>query len=165
MKRVNLVFLHLFVLLLVVAPLLVGCSDDEETDDKTPAGTTTAPKPTEGAFELTGTIDEAGSTSVQPLAEMMASAFEKVHPKVKVMISGGGSSAGVKACANGTVDIGAASRDIKITESGLIPYAIARDAVAIAVHTDNPVILREKRHRIPLAGICGRSEGPDPRRG
>jgi len=89
--------------------------------------------------ELSGTINEAGSTSVQPLAEKLANAFMQEHPKVTVNISGGGSSAGVKAVAAGTVEIGAASRDIKLTENDIIPIAIARDGVAVAVHPSNPV--------------------------
>jgi phosphate transport system substrate-binding protein len=76
---------------------------------------------------------------VQPLAEKMAHAFMQIHPRVKVNISGGGSSAGVRACAAGTVDIGAASRDIRIAEPDLIPHAIARDAVVMVVHSSNPV--------------------------
>ncbi len=117
------------VLLLALVPLLAGCAGEEEG---TP-GTTATP------FVLSGTIDEAGSTSVQPLAEMLAYEFERIHPEVTINISGGGSSAGVKSCTSGVVDIGAASRDLKITETDLIPYAIARDAVAIAVHSGNPI--------------------------
>lgn len=89
--------------------------------------------------ELSGTINEAGSTSVQPLAELMAAAFTKQNPRVTVNISGGGSSAGVKAAAAGTVDIGAASRDIKIGEADIIPICIARDGVAIVVNQANSI--------------------------
>lgn len=99
-----------------------------------------APAPAPAAtqsIELSGTINEAGSTSVQPLAELMATAFTKKHPKVTINISGGGSSAGVKATAAGTVILGAASRDIKISEADLIPICIARDGVAIVVNEAN----------------------------
>jgi phosphate transport system substrate-binding protein len=37
------------------------------------------------------------------------------------------------------VDIGATSRELKISEADLISYPIARDGVAIIVHKDNPV--------------------------
>lgn len=131
MKRTWAVVGLMCILLLGLAPLLAACGDDDNgakgsNDNETNAA-------------LSGTIDVAGSTSVQPLAEMMAKAFMDRHPGVRVNISGGGSSAGVRASAQGTVDLGAASRDIKITEQDLIPYAIARDAVAIAVHSSNPV--------------------------
>ena len=117
------------ILALRLVPLLTGCGGEE--------GAT--PTPTGSAFVLTGTVDEAGSTSVQPLAEILAHDFEQIHPQVTLNISGGGSSTGVQSCALGIVDMGAASRDIKITEPDLIPYAIARDAVAIAVNSSNPV--------------------------
>jgi len=111
--------------LLLAVMILAGCA---------PAS---APIATPQAGELSGTINEAGSTSVQPLAELMATAFTAKYPKVTVNISGGGSSAGVKAIAAGTVDLGAASRDIKITEPDVIPVCIARDGVAIVVNEAN----------------------------
>jgi phosphate transport system substrate-binding protein len=133
MKKSKAIITISLVCLLILTPiaLLVGCGGEDEATS-TPSGTSTP-------FVLKGTIDEAGSTSVQPLAEMLAHEFEKLHSGVTVNISGGGSSAGVKSCASGVVDIGAASRDIKITETDLIPYAISRDAVAIAVHSSNPI--------------------------
>lgn len=92
-----------------------------------------------GGAELSGIIQEAGSTSVLPLAEELAKEFMKLHPKVRIETGGGGSGAGVTQCAAGTVDLGAASRDIKLDETDLIPYPIARDAVAIVVHPSNPL--------------------------
>lgn len=89
--------------------------------------------------ELSGKITEAGSTSVLPLAEQFALAFMQKYPKVTVTYTGGGSTAGVKQCAEGTVDIGAASRDLKMSEADLVSYPIARDGVAIIVNTANPV--------------------------
>ena len=118
-------------LLLAVVPLVAGCGED--------TGASSTGEPTTAPFVLSGTVDEAGSTSVQPLAEMLAHEFMGIHPDATINISGGGSSTGVKSCASGIVDMGAASRDVKITEQDLIPYAIARDAVAVAVHSSNPV--------------------------
>ena len=111
--------------LLLTAMIFTGCA---------PAS---APVGESHPSELSGTINEAGSTSVQPLAEVMATAFTKKYPKVTVNISGGGSSAGVKAIAAGTVDLGASSRDIKITEPDVILVCIARDGVAIVVNEAN----------------------------
>ena len=119
-------FMLLPVSLFLFIFVLAGCSNNEtETASDSP--------------ELSGTINIAGSTSVQPLVELMAHSFMDEHPKVKVNVSGGGSSAGVRSCAAGTVDIGAASRDIKMTEADLVPYAIARDAVAIVVNSSNSI--------------------------
>ena len=114
-------------LVLIAAVALSGCNGDSADADTSTSG------------NLSGTIDEAGSTSVQPLLELLADAFMEQNPDVTINVSGGGSSAGVKACAAGTVDIGAASRDIKMSEADLIPIAIARDAVAIVVNEANPV--------------------------
>ncbi len=134
MKQSLMVLLAGILLMALLIPASIGCgSDDEDATGKTGGNGSS------NEVELSGSISEAGSTSVQPLAEQMATEFMNLHPKVRITISGGGSSAGVKACANGTVDIGGASRDIKMTEADLIPIAIARDAVAVAVHPDNPV--------------------------
>jgi len=86
-----------------------------------------------------GTITEAGSTTVQPVAEKLASAFMADNPEVNIIIQGGGSSTGVKSCNDGTVDIGAASRELKSTEPNLVKHTLARDGIAIAVHKDVPV--------------------------
>jgi phosphate transport system substrate-binding protein len=116
------------VALLVVTALLVGgCGGGDNTTNGS------------GDVIISGTIDEAGSTSVQPLAELMAHAFMEKYPDVTINISGGGSSAGVRACTAGTVDMGAASRDIKMSEADLIAIPIARDAVAIVVNEANPI--------------------------
>ncbi|MGD9116121.1 MAG: phosphate ABC transporter substrate-binding protein [Dehalococcoidia bacterium] len=130
------------VTLLMMAALLVGgCNGDDGgnggNDGNGGNGGNGGDTPDNGA--ITGTIDEAGSTSVQPLAELMAFEFMDMYPDVTINISGGGSSAGVKACAAGTVDIGAASRDVKMSEADLIPIPIARDAVAIVVNEANPI--------------------------
>ena len=92
-----------------------------------------------GNVNLSGSIKESGSTSVLPLAEALATEFMKLHSGVRVETGGGGSGAGVKQCVSGTIDIGAISRDLGLTESDLISYPIARDAVAVIVNSANPV--------------------------
>jgi len=104
------------VVLLVVGLALVGCGGSSS-----------------------GTVTEAGSTSVQPLAEVLAEAFMQDNPDVTIVIQGGGSSTGVKSAADGTVDIGAASRELKDSEPDLVKHLLARDGIAIVVHPDNPV--------------------------
>jgi phosphate transport system substrate-binding protein len=84
------------------------------------------------------TITEAGSTTVQPLAEKLGKAFEEDHD-VKIVIQGGGSSTGVKSADQGTVDIGAASREIKPDEPDLVKHLLARDGIAIVTHPSNSV--------------------------
>lgn len=84
-------------------------------------------------------ITEAGSTTVQPLAEKFAESFKTTHPDVTITIQGGGSSVGVKSAADGTVDIGAASREIKPDEPALVKHLIAKDGIAIIVNPSNEI--------------------------
>jgi len=81
----------------------------------------------------------AGSTSVQPFAEILAEEYMKLHPDISIDIQGGGSSSGIKAALSGTADIGMSSRDLKGDEQSLWSAEIARDGLAIIVHPDNPV--------------------------
>ncbi|MBU1750078.1 MAG: phosphate ABC transporter substrate-binding protein [Chloroflexi bacterium] len=85
-------------------------------------------------------ITVAGSTTVQPLAEKLAQAFAGQNPQVKINVSGGGSSVGVKSAGQGTVDVGMASREVKDSEKTEYPnikiYVIARDGIAIVTHPD-----------------------------
>lgn len=118
------------VITLVVLGLLLAACGPAANPTTAPAG------PTSAGFS--GTISVAGSTTVQPLAEELAEAFRAIHPGVKIDVQGGGSSVGVKSAAQGTVDIGTASREIKETEKAEFPdlkvYTIALDGIAIVVH-------------------------------
>jgi phosphate transport system substrate-binding protein len=93
-----------------------------------------------GEQKLSGSIQIAGSTSVQPLSEELAAAFMQKYPGVKINVAGGGSGAGIKAAQQGTADIGASSRELKDTEKGTVKETvIAKDGIAVIVHPDNPV--------------------------
>lgn len=85
----------------------------------------------------------AGSTTVLPVAEECARVYMEKYPGSRIFVSGGGSSHGVKAVADGTVDIGTASRDLKSSEidahPNLVPHGVAKDGVAVIVHPSNPV--------------------------
>jgi phosphate transport system substrate-binding protein len=92
-----------------------------------------------GNAALKGTINIAGSTSVQPLAEELAQAFMANKKGVKIFVQGGGSSAGVKSALTGTADIGNCSRELKPEEQGLHETVIAKDGIAIVVNKSNSV--------------------------
>jgi len=81
----------------------------------------------------------AGSTSVQPFAEVLAEEYMRLHPEVIIDIQGGGSSAGIMAARSGTADIGMSSRELNDEETSLWYVEIARDGLAVIVHPDNPV--------------------------
>ena len=81
----------------------------------------------------------AGSTSVQPYAEILAEEFSHIHPEYEVDVQGGGSSAGITAAGSGTADIGMSSRDLSEKERGLWAVELAKDGLAVIVHPSNPI--------------------------
>jgi len=81
----------------------------------------------------------AGSTSVQPYAEILAEEFSHIYPECEIDIQGGGSSAGITAAESGTADVGMSSRDLNEKERWLWSVEIAKDGLAIIVHPNNPV--------------------------
>jgi phosphate transport system substrate-binding protein len=101
----------------------------------------TQPTPTQpNAEPLSGKVTFAGSTTVQPLAAELGQAFNETYPGVTLDIAGGGSSVGIKAVHDGTIDIGMASRSLSEEESdGIEIHKIAVDVIAVVVHPTNPV--------------------------
>jgi len=85
------------------------------------------------------TVTVAGSTTVQPLAELLADEFMSQHPDVQIDVGGGGTAQGITSANNGLVDIGAASRELKSDEPQLVKHLLARDGIAIIVKPSNPV--------------------------
>jgi phosphate transport system substrate-binding protein len=86
-------------------------------------------------------ITMSGSTSVAPLANLLARGYLKQYPhRAKFKIAQGGSDVGVGDVANGRVTIGDSSRDPKPSDpSGLVFNKIARDAICIITNPKNPV--------------------------
>ena len=102
----------------------------------------TSDKPT-----ILGTIENKGSDTIVNLALAWAEEYQAIHPDIRLSVTGGGSGTGIAALINGTVDIANASRQIKEEEresalangSEPVEFVIARDAIAVIVHLDNPV--------------------------
>jgi phosphate transport system substrate-binding protein len=92
-------------------------------------------------------IENKGSDTIVNLALAWAEAYQKINPNISISVTGGGSGTGISALINGTTDIANASRKIKaeeiatIEDTGVEPieYVIARDAIAVIVHLDNPI--------------------------
>jgi len=85
-------------------------------------------------------INIVGSTSVQPVAEKLATEYMKKNPDVKITVQGGGSSVGIKSVQDGTADIGTSSKELKDNESaGLTQYEIGKDGIAVVVNSQNSV--------------------------
>ncbi len=169
-NRLYAILIGLLVLSLLVAA--VGCQQTTPTEapiEEAPAEEqepAEAPAEPEAAGEK---ISVAGSTTVQPVAEAVAEAFTAKNPNVQVDIQGGGSSVGVKSAGEGTVDIGAASREVKESEladfPNLVIHTIARDGIAIAVNPDVAVdgLAKDEVRDIFAGEITNWSEvgGPD----
>jgi phosphate transport system substrate-binding protein len=131
--------LVLSILLLVTAVLFSACAPELNVEEEPEV--TDAAQPTEGASDgLSGQIQLAGSTTVQPLAEVLAEAFMAENPDVMIEVQGGGSSVGVTSAGEGTVDIGNASRNVKDSEFEEFPelqvFTIAYDGIAIVTNPD-----------------------------
>src|SRR4030095_7294415 len=92
-------------------------------------------------------IENKGSDTIVNLALAWAEKYQTEHPDVRISVTGGGSGTGIASLLNKTVDIANASRKIKQEEldeaqaNGVNPveHIIARDAIAVIVHPDNPV--------------------------
>jgi len=86
-----------------------------------------------------GGLTLAGSTSVQPIAELLGEHYMATHRGSVINVQGGGSSAGIQAALSGAADIGMSSRNLKPEETGLQATVMARDAIVLVVNRDNPV--------------------------
>lgn len=92
-------------------------------------------------------IENKGSDTIVNLALAWAEKYQDKYPDVRISVTGGGSGTGITSLINNTVDIANASRRIKeeeienAQENGVDPfeYVIARDAIAVIVHPDNPI--------------------------
>jgi len=86
-------------------------------------------------------ITMSGSTSVAPLASLLAKAYLKQYPgRVKFKLAQGGSDVGVADVAAGRVTIGNSSRDPKDSDpGGLVFNKIAKDAICIVTNPGNPL--------------------------
>ncbi len=77
----------------------------------------------------------AGSTTVQPVSELLAEAYMDEYQGIRVTVQGGGSGAGVSSAGLGIVDLGAASRNVKDSEMEKYPsiqtYKIGGSAVVV----------------------------------
>lgn len=100
-------------------------------------------------------IRVGGSTTALPIISSCAAHFmEKFgtwdkaeaglgKEQAVIYVTGGGSGFGVKGLMNGTIDVGLVSRDLRDSEiktlGGPVMHVFARDAVAIATSTANPL--------------------------
>lgn len=87
------------------------------------------------------TLTVAGSTEMQPLLFELTSEYSRRNPSILFEIRGGGSTLAERWVAEGRIDLAAStivpSGGLPVPETERIPIGL--DAVAVLVHTTNPV--------------------------
>jgi len=159
-KRSSYVFVTVcLAALLIVSMLVAGCTSNGTTASpaatQTPAAAaatqaaaaTAAPVVTTTTVPTTAaqpeSISVSGSTTVLPIAQAAADAYEKLHPEANIQVSGGGSGVGVAAVGAKTVDIGMSSAAITKAQMAQYPsfnvITVAHDGIAIIVNPQNTI--------------------------
>lgn len=119
------------------------------------------------------TVTLRGSTTVLPIGMAVTEAFSKENKGSRISVSGGGSSTGIKAILDGTVDIAEASRPMKPKEFAqakangmkIKEIVVSFDGIAIIVNKSNNMtdLTKEKVKKIFKGEITNWKEvgGPD----
>jgi phosphate transport system substrate-binding protein len=84
-------------------------------------------------------VTVAGSSTIQPVAEVLGQQFEHLHPETQINVQGGGSSVGITAPQNGLAAIDMVSRALHPDETRtLVATTFGLDGIALIVHASNP---------------------------
>ncbi|MFR3549117.1 MAG: PstS family phosphate ABC transporter substrate-binding protein [Coprobacter sp.] len=91
---------------------------------------------------LKGEISLSGAFALYPMVVKWAEEFKKIHPNVRIDISGGGAGKGMTDALAKVVDLGMVSRDVHDVElkKGAVAFAVVKDAVVPTVNAANPLI-------------------------
>ena len=91
--------------------------------------------------QATGKVVVGGSTSVSPVMEKLIEGYIAINKNAEIELNTTDSSTGMSQTAEGIVDIGMASREIKASEleTGLVGTTIAMDGIAVIVNLENPM--------------------------
>ena len=84
-------------------------------------------------------ITVAGSTSIEPFAELLAEEYMSRNPASHIYVQGGGSTTGIEAAMTHAANIGMSSRSLLPKEQTLSALMIAKDAITIIVNPNNPI--------------------------
>ena len=89
--------------------------------------------------QVSGKIVIAGSSSVTPVMQKLAEAYQVVNPNAEIEVQQSDSTTGMQSAIDGICDIGMASRDLKDSEkeAGLNGQTIAMDGIAVIVNQNN----------------------------
>ena len=91
------------------------------------------------AGDAKGKVVVMGSSSVGPVMEKLAEAYQKTNKDITVEVQVSDSTTGINSATEGVCDIGMASRDLKDeeTEKGVKATEIAKDGIAVIVNNAN----------------------------
>lgn len=91
---------------------------------------------------LKGEISLSGAFALYPMVVKWAEEFKKIHPNVRIDISGGGAGKGMTDALAKVVDLGMVSRDIYEVEkkNGAVAFAVIKDAVVPTINASNPAM-------------------------
>ena len=91
--------------------------------------------------QATGKVVVGGSSSVSPVMEKLIEGYIAINKNAEIELNTTASSTGMSQTAEGIVDIGMASREIKASEleTGLVGTTIAMDGIAVIVNHENPM--------------------------
>jgi phosphate transport system substrate-binding protein len=94
----------------------------------------------EGNAASSGEIQLSGAFALYPMAVRWAEEFQKLHPGIRIDISGGGAGKGITDALAGVVDIGMVSREVHAEEvnKGAFAIAVVKDAVVPTINAANP---------------------------
>ncbi len=79
------------------------------------------PSPSISTTRAPDSLTIAGSTTIQPVSEMLATEYMKDHPGVSIRVEGGGSGSGIQLAGKDEVGIGASSRALDPEELAQYP--------------------------------------------
>lgn len=141
-------FIKVVLSALVVVGVFAGCGGDLTSTEKTSENVILG--------DLSGSVKMNGSTSMEKLATAMNEAFMEKYPSVVAEAQFTGSGAGIEAVANGIVDIGNSSRNLKEEEKakGLIENVVAIDGIGVITEKSNTIENLTKQQLIDI--YCGK---------
>ncbi len=127
-----------------IAVLIGGCNEGcgiREGLEQDPRSAEISDVRERDTFQAAGTIQLAGSTSMDKLSDAWAESFMEKYPGIHVNVEFVGSSAGIEAVLSGSSDIGNSSRSLKPDEKadGVVENLVAVDGIVICVDPSNPI--------------------------
>ena len=131
--------------LVAIGMITVSCGGDSSSAPETQSNDL-AVETSSGV--LTGSLMITGSSTVEPVTNLLAESFSEIHPNVAFSIAGPGSGDGHKAACAGEVPIWNSSRQIKdkevecLEEQGIefIEFRVGIDGISVITSVENDAI-------------------------